>query len=270
MNKKLYLGHNPSRYFGQNFLIDQKIIQKIVHCINPKKNELLVEIGPGLGALTKLISVLIDELIVIEIDPILVYRLKQHHFSNKLFFFLQDVLSFNFLELFHQKNKYIRLVGNIPYNISTKLIFYIIQFSRIFYDVHFMLQKEVADRLLAKPNDKKYSRLSVIIQYFFDIKLLLNILPKSFFPIPKVHSSFLKFTPYSVAPYYLKNINCLFLVTRLAFEKRRKIVKNSLGSLINEINLIKLNISPGIRAENLTVLQYCTLANYIFDNNLYK
>ncbi|CAL4319672.1 Ribosomal RNA small subunit methyltransferase A [Buchnera aphidicola (Eriosoma grossulariae)] len=269
MKKKLYLGHFPSKFLGQNFLINQIIIDQIVHSINPKLKDILVEIGPGLGALTKKISGFVDELIVIEVDPNLINKLKKYKFSKKLKIFLSNVLYFNFLNLFNKK-KNIRIFGNLPYNISTEIIIYLTQFSNIIDDMNFMLQKEVANRLLAKPNTKSYGRLSVIVQYFFNVNFLFNIHSESFFPIPKVQSSFLKFIPHIDCPYFLKNIDTLSFVTKIAFNQRRKIILNSLRGFFNSCILNKLGISPFLRAENISVEQYCVLANYIYDHKLYK
>ncbi|XRX42510.1 MAG: 16S rRNA (adenine(1518)-N(6)/adenine(1519)-N(6))-dimethyltransferase RsmA [Buchnera aphidicola (Eriosoma harunire)] len=269
MNKKLYFGHFPSKKLGQHFLIDQSVINKIINVINPKNIELLIEIGPGLGSLTRSMLLLIDDLYVIEIDKQLVNKLKNFTNSYKLIIFCQDVLSFDFFSFLNIK-KNVRVFGNLPYNISTAVLLHLIKYVSVFYDMNFMLQKEVADRILAQPDSKNYGRLSIIIQYFFDVKFLFEVSSKSFFPEPKVTSVFLKFKPYITYQYTLRDVSYLSLITKLAFGQRRKMIKNSLSNLFNEHNLIKLGISPLLRAENLSIIEYCCLANYLYDCQLKK
>ncbi|WP_343154375.1 16S rRNA (adenine(1518)-N(6)/adenine(1519)-N(6))-dimethyltransferase RsmA [Buchnera aphidicola (Aphis aurantii)] len=260
--------HIPLKKFSQNFLIDSNIIKKIVQSIKPDSSQVLVEIGPGLAALTNPVCNLVDELNIIEIDKNLLEKLKKHSFYSKLVVFCQDALTFNYLTLFNKKNKLIRIFGNLPYNISTSLILYLFQKINIIQDMNFMLQKEVAERLVALPGTKLYGRLSIISQYYCNIKILLhNISPKCFRPVPKVDSTFLRLTPYTDnSPYFTHNVQVLSYITNLAFQKRRKTLRNSLGKIFSEQSLTKLNINPRLRPENVSILQYCQLSNYIVEN----
>lgn len=261
--------HVPLRKFSQNFLVDLNIIKKIVEFINPQSNQILVEIGPGLAALTKPICELIDKLIVIEIDKSLLERLKKYSFYSKLRVFDQDALQFDYLKLFNEKNKLIRVFGNLPYNISTSLLLYFFKNMTIIEDMSFMLQKEVAERLVATPGSKLYGRLSIIAQYYCNIKILLHVSPKYFRPIPKVDSTFINLKPYTnYFPYVTHNIEVLSCITKLAFQKRRKILSNSLGKIFSKKVLIKLDINPSLRPENISILQYCQLSNYVVENNI--
>lgn len=263
ISKKLF----PLKRYGQNFLVNKKIINDIVEKINPRITQTLVEIGPGLAALTKPICQLLEELIVIEIDYNLLCLLKKESFYPKLIVFCEDALTFNYTKLFFKKKQLIRIFGNLPYNISTSLILFLFKHIAAIQDMNFMLQKEVAQRLIALPGNKSYGRLSVISQYYCSIKILLNVLPENFWPVPKVHSMFINLTPHNDSPYFVYDINILSLVTRKAFQNRRKILRHSLKDLFSEIILKKLNINPRLRAENVSVFQYCQLANYLHENS---
>ncbi|QCI18131.1 16S rRNA (adenine(1518)-N(6)/adenine(1519)-N(6))-dimethyltransferase RsmA [Buchnera aphidicola (Aphis nasturtii)] len=263
--------HIPMKKFSQNFLIDFNVIKEIVKFINPKSHQTLVEIGPGLAALTQPICNLIDELIVIEIDKFLLERLKKYAFYSKLIVFYQDALVFDYSKLLNKRNKLIRIFGNLPYHISTSLILCLFERINIIKDMNFMLQKEVAERLVASPGSKLYGRLSIIAQYYCNIKILLDVSPKCFKPVPKVKSTFLSLTPYTnYFPYFTYNIKVLSYITNLAFQKRRKILRHSLGKIFSEKVLIKLNINPKLRPENISILQYCQLSNYMIENNIYQ
>ncbi|QCI16976.1 16S rRNA (adenine(1518)-N(6)/adenine(1519)-N(6))-dimethyltransferase RsmA [Buchnera aphidicola (Aphis helianthi)] len=264
--------HIPLKKFSQNFLIDSNIIKKIIEFINPKLNETLVEIGPGLAALTRPICHLINELIIVEIDYSLLERLKKFSFYSKLVVFHQDALTFDYLELFNKKNQLIRVFGNLPYNISTSLILYLFQKIQIIKDMNFMLQKEVAERLIASPGSKSYGRLSIIAQYYCNMTKLLNVSPKCFRPVPQVDSIFINLTPYATNyyPYFTHDVRVLSYITNLAFQKRRKILRHSLGQIFSEKVLITLDINPRLRPENISILQYCKLSNYMIENNIYQ
>lgn len=256
--------YTPKKYLGQNFLHDKNIIDKIINFINPKKKDTLIEIGPGLAALTKPICHFVDKLFVIELDKDIIILLKKFHFYKKLIVFNMNVMHFNFQKLFIQENNILRIFGNIPYNISVQLILYLIQFQKYILDINFMIQKEVADRLIAKPGNKLYGRLSIITQCYYDINIGFNIFSKSFFPIPKVNSSFIKMTPKLKVLYPLNKINFLKKITFLAFKKRRKMLKNSLMGICDENSLLNLNINPNIRAENVSIYEYCKLADFLY------
>ncbi|MCO6549472.1 MULTISPECIES: 16S rRNA (adenine(1518)-N(6)/adenine(1519)-N(6))-dimethyltransferase RsmA [unclassified Gilliamella] len=262
MNNRVHQGHFARKRFGQNFLHDDYIIESIVSAIQPKKDQALVEIGPGLAALTIPISKHIDHLTVIEIDRDLANRLIENPFlNNKLTVIEQDALTFDFNQLADQLGKPLRVFGNLPYNISTPLMFHLFEHTNIITDMHFMLQKEVVTRLVASPNSKHYGRLSVMAQYYCQIIPVLEVPPTSFKPAPKVDSAVVKLIPYKEKPYLVNDIKILSRVTTEAFNQRRKTIRNSLSNLFTVEQLTELNIDPNLRAENLTVQQYCQLAN---------
>ncbi|MCO6544596.1 MAG: 16S rRNA (adenine(1518)-N(6)/adenine(1519)-N(6))-dimethyltransferase RsmA [Gilliamella sp.] len=262
MNNRVHQGHFARKRFGQNFLHDDYIIENIVSAIQPKKDQALVEIGPGLAALTIPISKHIDHLTVIEIDRDLASRLIENPFlNNKLTVIEQDALTFDFNQLADQLGKPLRVFGNLPYNISTPLMFHLFEHADIITDMHFMLQKEVVTRLVASPNSKHYGRLSVMAQYYCQIIPVLEVPPTSFKPAPKVDSAVVKLIPYKEKPYLVNDIKILSRVTTEAFNQRRKTIRNSLSNLFTVEQLTELNIDPNLRAENLTVQQYCQLAN---------
>ncbi|XBC43438.1 MAG: 16S rRNA (adenine(1518)-N(6)/adenine(1519)-N(6))-dimethyltransferase RsmA [Buchnera aphidicola (Meitanaphis flavogallis)] len=258
-----YNKHIVKKQLGQNFLIDTHIINNIINSISPKKTDIMIEIGPGLGALTLGFSNLLHKLFVIERDKDLVTRL---HVSlcgiKNLKIFSKDVLTFDFSCIENNFYNSIRIFGNLPYNISVTLLFYLFRYDNIF-DMHFMFQKEVANRLLALPGTKDYGKLSIISQYFCKITRLFDVSPRSFRPVPKVCSTFLKLVPYKKKRYYIKNMTNFKKVITLAFSKRRKVIRNSLSELFSEDILKNLSIDPMLRAENISIMQYCVLSNYI-------
>ncbi|XBC42412.1 MAG: 16S rRNA (adenine(1518)-N(6)/adenine(1519)-N(6))-dimethyltransferase RsmA [Buchnera aphidicola (Meitanaphis elongallis)] len=248
---------------GQNFLIDSDVINNIISSINPKKTDIMIEIGSGLGALTHYIYKFLNKLFLIEYDSDLVARLRLSYQNiDKITIFSKNVLEFNFVHIEQKFYDSIRIFGNLPYNISVAILLYLFKYNNI-VDMHFMFQKEVANRLLASPGTKNYGRLSIISQYFCKMIRLFDINPTSFKPIPKVSSTFLRLVPYKSRKYYVKNIKNLSKVTSLAFGQRRKIVRHSLSSLFSENVLIALGIDPMLRAENISIMQYCKLSNFI-------
>ena len=262
MNNRVHQGHFARKRFGQNFLHDNYIIESIVAAIQPKQGEALVEIGPGLAALTVPVSKLVDHLTVIEIDRDLASRLVENPFlQNKISVIEQDALSFDFNQLSDRIGQPLRVFGNLPYNISTPLMFHLFEHASIITDMHFMLQKEVVTRLVAAPNSKDYGRLSVMAQYYCQIIPVLEVPPTSFKPAPKVDSAVVKLIPYKQKPYLVNDIKILSRITTEAFNQRRKTIRNSLGNLFTAEQIGELGIDPNLRAENLTVEQYCLLAN---------
>ena len=262
MNNRVHQGHFARKRFGQNFLHDDYIIESIVAAIQPKADQALVEIGPGLAALTVPVSKYVDHLTVVEIDRDLASRLIDNPLlNNKLTVIEQDALTFDFNELKQQLGKPLRVFGNLPYNISTPLMFHLFEYANIITDMHFMLQKEVVTRLVAAPNSKDYGRLSVMAQYFCQIIPVLEVPPTSFKPAPKVDSAVVKLIPYKEKPYQVNDVKILSRVTTEAFNQRRKTIRNSLGNMFTAEQLVELNIDPNLRAENITVQQYCQLAN---------
>lgn len=262
MNNRVHQGHFARKRFGQNFLHDDYIIESIIAAIQPKADQALVEIGPGLAALTIPVSKYVDHLTVVEIDRDLASRLIDNPLlSDKLTVIEQDALTFDFNELKQQLGKPLRVFGNLPYNISTPLMFHLFEYANIITDMHFMLQKEVVTRLVAAPNSKDYGRLSVMAQYFCQIIPVLEVPPTSFKPAPKVDSAVVKLIPYKEKPYQVNDVKILSRITTEAFNQRRKTIRNSLGNMFTAEQLVELNIDPNLRAENLTVQQYCQLAN---------
>lgn len=269
MKKKSYKIHTKKKW-GQIFLQDQNVIDSIINIINPQKNQTIIEIGPGLGALTKPILDIIDFLILIECDESLSNKLTLMFKNKKIKIFTQDVMKINFFHLLEHPQQKLRLIGNLPYNIASKLIIYLFKYIDIIYDMHFMVQKEVGNRIIAQPNNKQYGRLSIITQYYCKIDLLLKITNTSFIPIPKVESVMLQLIPHNTYNRYPKvNTNLLSLITKLAFHQRRKTIRNSLSDLFNITEMIQHNINFNLRAENLTINQFCILTKILY-NKKYK
>ncbi|ERF78838.1 16S rRNA (adenine(1518)-N(6)/adenine(1519)-N(6))-dimethyltransferase RsmA [Gallibacterium anatis] len=267
MNSKTHLGHTARKRFGQNFLHDDQIIQSIVAAINPQANDFLIEIGPGLGALTEPVAEQIEHLTVIELDRDLAERLRHHPFLHqKLTVIEQDVMRFDFQQLARQADKPLRIFGNLPYNISTPLMFHLFQYHDVIQDMHFMLQKEVVNRLCAGPNSKAYGRLTIMAQYFCQVIPVLEVPPSAFKPAPKVDSAVVRLVPHKVLPYPVKDLYWLNRVCTQAFNQRRKTLRNSLMDLFTAEQLVKLEIKLTDRAENLTIADYARLANWLADN----
>ncbi|HDV7284921.1 Ribosomal RNA small subunit methyltransferase A [Mannheimia haemolytica] len=269
-NSKKHLGHTARKRFGQNFLHDMNIIHSIVSAINPKNGQFLLEIGPGLGALTEPVAELVDKLTVVEIDRDLAERLRHHPFLNqKLTIIEQDALRFNFRDYFNQLNldeDSVRVFGNLPYNISTPLIFHLLTFHDLIQDMHFMLQKEVVKRLCAAPNSKAYGRLTIMAQYYCQVIPVLEVPPTAFKPAPKVDSAVVRLVPYNQLPYPAKDVYWLNRVTTQAFNQRRKTLRNALSTLFSAEQLEALGVDLTARAENLTIADYVRLANWLHDN----
>ena len=268
MNNRVHQGHLARKRFGQNFLNDQFVIESIVSAINPQKGQAMVEIGPGLAALTEPVGERLDQLTVIELDRDLAARLKTHPFLGpKLTIFQQDAMTMNFGELSKEMGQPLRVFGNLPYNISTPLMFHLFSYTDAIADMHFMLQKEVVNRLVAGPNSKAYGRLSVMAQYYCNVIPVLEVPPTAFTPPPKVDSAVVRLVPHgSNKPYPVKDVRVLSRITTEAFNQRRKTIRNSLGNLFSVELLTELGVDPAMRAENISVEQYCRLANWLSEN----
>jgi len=269
-----HLGHTARKRFGQNFLHDDYIIDKIVSAIAPKSGQNLVEIGPGLGALTEPVAELVDHLTVVELDRDLAKRLREHPFiQNKLEVVEQDALKFDFSLLAKngaeqddaQAGK-LRVFGNLPYNISTPLMFHLFEHCAYIQDMHFMLQNEVVKRLCAASGDKLYGRLSVMAQYYCSAVPVVMVPPSAFKPAPKVDSAVVRLVPHSKPIVDVASVDMLQKVVTTAFNQRRKTIRNSLRSLLDEAQIVALDISPEIRAEKLTIAEFARLANAVFEN----
>ncbi len=259
--------YNTKKRFGQNFLVDQFVLNKIIAIIDPRPEDFIVEIGPGMGAMTSIISNHVNKLNVIEIDTDLVNYLKDNLAKNIIIHNI-DVLKFDFNLFLGNK---IKLIGNLPYNISTPLLFHLAQYNNI-KEMYFVLQKEVVDRICASHSTKEYGKLTVMMQYKFKCVKLLSIDAESFNPKPKVQSALLKITPLENIVYQDINEKILYNIVNTAFNKRRKTIANSLKCLFNTEELQQHNIDSNQRAENLTVTQYLSLAKYLFNksHNLIK
>lgn len=266
---KAHLGHVARKRFGQNFLNDDKVIDDIVSAIKPVDGENLVEIGPGLGALTEPVCEAVSKLTVVELDRDLAQRLRSHPFiQNKLNIVEKDALKFDFKELYADgklpdADKPLRVFGNLPYNISTPLMFHLFQFADIVSDMHFMLQLEVVNRLAAGPGHKNYGRLSVMAQYYCKVMPVLNVPPHAFQPPPKVDSAVVRLIPHKTPPVEVIDKKRLDQVCAMAFNQRRKTIRNSLKELISESEIESLDLNPTARAETLSLADFAQLANFI-------
>lgn len=246
--------HRAKKRFGQNFLVDEYIIHQIVRAIDPKPTDRIVEIGPGLGAITKPILELIDHLDVIELDRDIIGYLKKT-LADKIMIHEGDALKFDY----SFNNQPIRIVGNLPYNISTPLLFHLAQFENI-VDMHFMLQKEVAERICAKHSSNDYGRLSVMLQVKFKCYSIIEVGPESFYPAPKVESSFIKMVPKPIEQWKYLDLDKLNQVVSRAFNQRRKTIANSLKPLFTTEQLEQLGLDIKKRPENLSVEEYIKLS----------
>ncbi|MCL7791664.1 16S rRNA (adenine(1518)-N(6)/adenine(1519)-N(6))-dimethyltransferase RsmA, partial [Pasteurella multocida] len=223
MNSKKHLGHTARKRFGQNFLHDNNVIHGIVSAIYPQKDQFLVEIGPGLGALTEPVGELVDHLTVVELDRDLAERLRHHPFlHHKITVIETDAMQFDFGQLYRdanlaEKKQKMRVFGNLPYNISTPLMFHLFKYHDCIQDMHFMLQKEVVKRLCAGPNSKAYGRLTIMAQYFCQVMPVLEVPPTAFKPAPKVDSAVVRLVPHKVLPHPVKDLYWLNRVCSQAF-----------------------------------------------------
>ncbi len=255
--------HIPRKRFGQHFLCDQGVIQRIVNAIHPKRNDHLIEIGPGQGAMTLPLMKITHAMEVVELDRDLIQELSERvSYHGDLCVHNQDVLTFDFTKA-KQDGRLLRVVGNLPYNISTPLIFHLLDHAAVISDMLFMLQKEVADRLGAKPDSDDYGRLSVMVQYFCKVTVLFDVAPSAFYPPPKVKSSILKIIPYTTLPFVAEDEAKFAAVVKQAFSQRRKTLRNTLKSMVNEEQWAAIGINPGLRAEVLSVEDFVKIANVL-------
>ncbi|MBP9742866.1 MAG: 16S rRNA (adenine(1518)-N(6)/adenine(1519)-N(6))-dimethyltransferase RsmA [Burkholderiales bacterium] len=241
--------------FGQNFLNDEFVIAQIINLINPQFDDFMVEIGPGRGALTHPLSESLKQLHVIELDRDIVKLLHNTQFAHPVIIHSHDALKFDYT--FKEKPQ-LRVAGNLPYNISTPLLFHLAQFDNI-TDMHFMLQKEVVERICASPNNKDYGRLSVMLQYRFNCIKLLDVSCNSFTPVPKVESALIRLKPKPLNLWQHINEKKLNHIVTTAFNQRRKTITNSLKNLFDQDILASIGIDCKKRAENLSVAEYVKL-----------
>lgn len=254
--------HRARKRFGQNFLHDQGIIRRIVSSVHPLPKQRLLEIGPGQGAITEELLESGCELSVIELDRDLLPILEEKFAAKSNFRLFQgDALKFDIQALAGDDK--LRVVGNLPYNISTPLIFHLLSQQSGIADMHFMLQKEVVERLAASSGSKAYGRLSIMAQYYCQVENLFEVPPEAFSPRPKVQSAIVRLTPHQTLPYPAKDVEKLQQVLRSAFNQRRKTLRNNLKELISSDALEKLGIDPGLRPERLELADFVAIANSV-------
>lgn len=252
---------NPRKRFGQHFLCDQAVIHRIIAALNPGAEDHLVEIGPGQGALTVPLLKEVRQLEVVELDRDLIAPLKERAGRHgDLTIYSADALEFDFAAL-KKDDRMLRVLGNLPYNISTPLIFHLLNFAPVISDMLFMLQKEVAMRLAAKANDEDYGRLSVMVQYHCQVDLLFDVPPDAFYPPPQVQSSIVRLLPFRELPFRVNDYPLFESIVKQAFGKRRKTLRNSLKDLLDDQAWTRIAISPRLRAENLSVQDFVEISN---------
>lgn len=264
--------HYAKKRFGQNFLVDKAIINLIVDSIQPQADDLMVEIGPGLGAMTRPLLSRLNKLNVIELDRDIIPKLVKNcqlsdaDNKNKLVVNQQDVLKFDF-SAFHQQQlsettgveKKLRIVGNLPYNISTPVLFHLLNYRHLIQDMHFMLQKEVVERIVSAPGNKHYGRLSVMIQTFCTAQALFEVPPHAFKPAPKVDSAILRLQPRSEYEDKIHLFSDYEKLVRQAFSQRRKTLKNTLKNAYTAEQIKQAGLLPSQRAEELSVADFVKL-----------
>jgi 16S rRNA (adenine1518-N6/adenine1519-N6)-dimethyltransferase len=248
--------HVPRKRYGQHFLHDRGVIAKIVAAVDPQPGDAIVEVGPGTGALTRPLLDRVPRLEAIEIDRDLAARLEAEH--PRLRLHRGDVLKFDFAQL----PTGLRVVGNLPYNVSTPFLFRLVEVADRLRDAHVMLQKEVVDRMVAAPSTSEYGRLSVMLQYRFEMRKLFDVKPGAFRPPPKVDSAVVRLVPRR-GGLGAKDAAALARVVTAAFTKRRKTLRNALAGVVDEDGLRALGIDPRLRPENLGVPQYVAIANAV-------
>ena len=257
-------GHQARKRFGQNFLHDPGTIERIIRAINPKPDDAIVEIGPGLGALTEEILAVNPRLQAVELDRDLIPVLRTKFFNYPEFRIHEaDALKFDFSQL--MVDRPLRIIGNLPYNISTPLIFHLLSQAGVVQDMHFMLQKEVVQRMAAVPGDNNYGRLGIMTQYFCRVQPLFEVGPGAFRPAPKVDSAIVRLVPHKTLPHPAKDLATLQAVVRTAFNARRKTLRKALGGMVSVEQLQSLGINDGLRPENLGLADYVAIADLLFE-----
>ncbi|MBV8046505.1 MAG: 16S rRNA (adenine(1518)-N(6)/adenine(1519)-N(6))-dimethyltransferase RsmA [Paludibacterium sp.] len=251
--------HIPRKRFGQNFLQDAHVIESIVDAVHPIADDTVIEIGPGLGALTQPLLDRLHQLHVVEIDRDIISRLKQHYPAERLVIHEGDALAFDFCSVPGR----FKIVGNLPYNISTPLLFHLASFGERVVDMHFMLQKEVVERMVAEPSCADYGRLSVMLQYRFEMENLFVVPPQAFWPPPKVDSAVVRMIPARGRCGIAADESVLEKVVTQAFAQRRKTLRNNLKGTLEDGDFSALGIDPTLRPENIRVEQYVAMANLL-------
>ncbi|WP_373989311.1 16S rRNA (adenine(1518)-N(6)/adenine(1519)-N(6))-dimethyltransferase RsmA [Duganella sp. BuS-21] len=253
--------HVARKRFGQNFLHDQHVLGSITAAIDPQDGDAMVEIGPGLAAMTDQLLRSLKHMHVVELDRDLVTRLEKAYPRNKLTVHSGDALKFDFSTIPVPAGQKLRIVGNLPYNISSPLLFHLATFAPLVQDQHFMLQKEVVERMVAAPGSKVYGRLSVMLQWRYDMSLLFVVPPEAFDPPPRVDSAIVRMIP--VAHPLPCDGEKLEAVVLKAFSQRRKVIRNCLAGMFTEEQIIAAGINPTDRPETVSLAQYVALTNLL-------
>jgi 16S rRNA (adenine1518-N6/adenine1519-N6)-dimethyltransferase len=253
--------HVARKRFGQNFLTDKFVLDDIIEAINPEKGQAMVEIGPGLAAMTALLIKRLEHMHVVELDRDLVARLEKSFPRDKLTIHSGDALKFDFGLIPVPPGQKLRVVGNLPYNISSPLLFHLAEFAHLIDDQHFMLQKEVVERMVSEPGSKVYGRLSVMLQWRYDMKLMFIVPPTAFDPPPQVESAIVRMVP--VAERLACDGPTLEAVVLKAFSQRRKVIRNCLAGMFAEPQIVAAGIDPTVRPEAIGLAQYVALANLL-------
>ncbi len=259
--------HKARKRFGQNFLVDERIIADIIGAIRPEPEDNMLEIGPGLGALTRPLLKRLNHLHVVEIDRDIIARLEhdypQGNPESKLTIHAGDALEFDIAAL----PAPLRIVGNLPYNISSPLLFHFAAYANRIRDMHFMLQNEVVERMVAQHSTPEYGRLSVMLQYRFSMEKLLDVPPESFRPAPKVNSAVVRMVPLSASEIQVCNEKLFAAIVGAAFGQRRKTLRNTLRNYLSEADFMQLGIDAKLRAENLGVEEFARISIYLNGNS---
>ena len=253
------MSHRARKRFGQNFLIDQGVIRDIISTVAPHADDRMVEIGPGLAAITRPLARIVHPLHVVEIDRDIVARLRREFAVDELVIHEGDALAFDFAAL----GPDLRVVGNLPYNISTPLLFHLVECGHALRDIHVMLQAEVVARMTAVPASSEYGRLSVMLQYRFHMEKMLDVSAEAFDPAPKVESAVIRMIPRVSEDFHRAQDEKLFKQTvALAFSQRRKTLRNTLGGVLTTEEFEALGIDPQGRAQTLSVEEFVRIADH--------
>ncbi len=253
--------HQARKRFGQHFLVDEGVIDAIVRAIAPRKSDRLVEIGPGLSALTGPLLQALDHLMVVEIDRDLAARLLRQHSPERLSVVQADALQVDFSQL----GTALRIVGNLPYNISSPLLFHLMDSAEHVIDQHFMLQREVIDRMVAEPATSDYGRLSVMLQSRYDMVKLFDVPPEAFDPPPRVVSAVVRMKPLGAGRPQAKSQAGFAQVVAKSFAQRRKMLRKGLGDWARLVDWDAIGVPETARAEELSVSQFIALADHLHD-----
>ncbi len=251
--------HIPRKRFGQNFLTDDTVLHDIIRVIDPQPDDTMVEIGPGLAAMTRLLLESLQQLHVVELDRDLVARLKKTFDPAKLIVHAGDALQYDFAAIPVAPGRKLRVVGNLPYNISSPLLFHLAQIAPHVQDQHFMLQKEVVERMVAEPGSKTYGRLSVMLQWRYRMALMFVVPPAAFDPPPRVDSAIVRMIPLA-QPLVCEQARLEKVVLK-AFSQRRKVIRNCVAGMFTENDLIDAGVDPQARPEMVPVERFVELAN---------